>query len=167
MPVQIDAATHKQPSNPSNILGTSIPIQQFSIPHIHEKAIASSLHVASNMRWNDIFLSTESTGGSTTEGEEVVEDLCRWLITQTFKHFLNDQFSFSETKRNTAQNESLGESPLATVSLRFVNLIPYLGSLIKCLMIRYVSLDKFYPKEVSPQRKLRRPNKPSAPSCWA
>jgi len=43
--------------------------------------------------------STESTGGSTTEGEEVVEDLC------------------SETKRNTAQNESLGESPLATVSL--------------------------------------------------
>merc|ERR1719153_1222405 len=49
--------------------------------------------------WNSIFLSTESTGGSTTEGEEVVEDLC------------------SETKRNTAQNESLGESPLATVSL--------------------------------------------------
>ena len=46
------------------------------------------------------------------------------------------KFSFSETKRNTAQNESLGESPLATVSLRFVNLIPYLCSLIKCLMIR-------------------------------
>lgn len=43
--------------------------------------------------------STESTGGSTTEGEEVVEDIC------------------SETRRNTAQNESLGESPLATVSL--------------------------------------------------
>ena len=99
MPVQIGAATHKQPSNPSNILGTSKPIQQFSIPHIYEKAIASSLHVASKMRWNHIFLSTESTGGSTTEGEEVVEDLC------------------SETKRNTAQNESLGESPLATVSL--------------------------------------------------
>jgi len=44
--------------------------------------------------------STESTGGSTTEGEEVIEtDIS------------------SETKRNTAQNESLGESPLATVSL--------------------------------------------------
>jgi len=43
--------------------------------------------------------STESTGGSTTEGEEVSEDLC------------------SETRRNTQQNESLGESPLATVSL--------------------------------------------------
>ena len=41
--------------------------------------MASSLHAASNMLWNHIFLSTESTGGSTTEGEEVVEDLCRWL----------------------------------------------------------------------------------------
>ena len=27
----------------------------------------------------------------------------------------------SETKRNTAQNESLGESPLATVSLRYLD----------------------------------------------
>ena len=63
-----------------------------------------------------------------------------WLIMQTSEPFFDDLFSFSETKRNTAQNESLGESPLATVSLRFVNLIPYLGSLIKCLMIRSVSL---------------------------
>jgi len=43
--------------------------------------------------------STESTGGSTTEGEEVSEDIC------------------SETRRNTQQNESLGESPLATQSI--------------------------------------------------
>lgn len=44
--------------------------------------------------------STESTGGSTTEGEELVDDR-----------------DCAETRRNTAQNESLGESPLATVSL--------------------------------------------------
>ena len=41
---------------------------------------------------------------------------------QTSEPFFDDLFSFSETKRNTAQNESLGESPLATVSLRFVKL---------------------------------------------
>merc|ERR1719341_2527555 len=43
--------------------------------------------------------STESTGGSTTGEEEMLEDMC------------------TETKRNTQQNESIGESPLATVSL--------------------------------------------------